>query len=198
MRRVSWCIAAGIVGALLLVPAWSRVQLYRAETALAEAEAHQRPNLFRHSDAPYARVRVSLSGPVQQPVPDALLRAREYAAKGPSIPETQLVRARIAVDLLDRGDHAPAIRAAMQRLGPSPKLYNELGVAQASHGLLTRNDDDLRAALKSFEQALSLPEGRFNRAAVLFYLDQAGDLCKTVSDPDPRWDADLKDHLSCK
>jgi len=198
IRIGAFCMA-GIVAAVCLGSwAWPRYQLRQAQSLAAQAEATDRPSEFRLSGAPYAQVRFTRSGREADQVPPPLLEAADALSHAPQSPDTLLLKARIAIDSRDVGKSVEEIREAMQRLGKTPKLYNDLGVALASRWLTNRDDGDLRAAIDAFRQAGSLPEGRFNLALALSHLNGTGGPCPKIGDPDPRWQTDLNSHLGCK
>ena len=198
IRIGAFCMA-GIVAAVCLGNwAWPRYQLRQAQSLAAQAEATDRPSEFRLSGAPYAQVRFTRSGREADQVPPPLLEAADAVSHAPQSPDTLLLKARIAIDSRDVGKSVEEIREAMQRLGKTPKLYNDLGVALASRWLAKPNDGDLKAAIEAFRQANSLPEGRFNLALALSHLNGPGAPCPTLGDPDPRWQTDLNSHLGCK
>ena len=192
-------VAAGIVVAMCLGNwAWPRYELRHAQSLTAQGEAVDRPNEFRQSGAPYAPARFTRAGREADQVPPPLLEAADALSHAPQSPDTLLLKARIAIDSRDVGKSVEEIREAMQRLGKTPKLYNDLGVALASRWLAKPNDGDLKAAIEAFRQANSLPEGRFNLALALSHLNGPGAPCPTLGDPDPRWQTDLNSHLGCK
>jgi hypothetical protein len=194
------CLAAGIViGVICLSPfVWSRFALHRAQSLVARAEAASRPNEFRFSGAPFAPARYTRSGANQDDVPADLLSAGAWANRASASPEAELLRARIAFDSRETAGVSRSIRGVIARTGRTPALLNDLGAAQAAHGIATRNEAEVRQALATLSEAQALPEARFNRALVLNYLGDSADACKIQADPDPRWQNDLRSRLNCK
>jgi hypothetical protein len=199
-RYRTLCIAAGIVvGVLCLAPfVWSRFALQHAQTLTARAEAASRPNEFRLSGAPFAPTGFTRSGANQDDVPAALLSADAWAGHASASPEAELLRARIAFDSRQTNGVARGIQDVIARTGRTPALLNDLGAAQAAHGIATRNEAEVRQALATLSEAQALPEARFNRALVLNYLGDTAAACRIPADPDPRWRIDLQSRLNCK